>query len=179
MAEKLADSLWRWSEEGALPVVIDAASCTLGAREEIGERLDEARAERHSQVEILDSTEWAERLLARLDVAERAASAALHPPCAARHLGADAALRRVAEALAESVTVPVSATCCGMAGDRGMLHPELPAAAIAEQAAELAGRDFDAHLCSNRTCEIALQENTGRRYLSPVVLLEKLSRASG
>jgi D-lactate dehydrogenase len=179
MAEKLADSLWRWSEEGALPVVIDAASCTRGAREEIRERLDEARAERHSQVEILDSTEWAERLLARLDVAERAGSAALHPPCAARHLGVDAALRRVAEELAESVTVPVSATCCGMAGDRGMLHPELPAAAIADQAAELAGRDFDAHLCCNRTCEIALQENTGRRYLSPVVLLEKLSRASG
>ena len=46
--------------------------------------------------------------------------------------------------------------CCGMAGDRGWLHPELPASALRDVAGELAGEPFDACVSSNRTCEIAL-----------------------
>jgi D-lactate dehydrogenase len=52
----------------------------------------------------------------------------------------------------------------------------LTAAATADQAAELAGRDFDAHLSSNRTCEIGLSRATGAQYESFVFLLERLTR---
>ena len=72
--------------------------------------------------------------------------------------------------------VPIRATCCGFAGDRGLLHPELPLAATAEEAAEVTARRFDAHLCSNRTCEIGLQQGTGRAYESFVFTLEELTR---
>ena len=75
--------------------------------------------------------------------------------------------------------MPLAATCCGFAGDRGMLHPELPLAATADEAAELGERDFDAHICSNRTCEIGLQQGTGRAYESLVFTLEELSRPGG
>jgi D-lactate dehydrogenase len=75
------------------------------------------------------------------------------------------------------VYVPPSATCCGFAGDRGISHPELTEAATRDQASELAGRRFDAHLCSNRTCEIGLSRATGAPYESAVFLLERLSRA--
>ena len=85
-------------------------------------------------------------------------------------------LRALADALAEDVYVAPSATCCGFAGDRGISHPELTAAATADQAAELAGRDFDAHLSSNRTCEIGLSRATGAEYESFVFLLEELTR---
>ncbi len=57
--------------------------------------------------------------------------------------------------------MPPSATCCGFAGDRGISHPELTAAATRPQAEELSGRHFDAHLSSNRTCEIGLTRATG------------------
>jgi D-lactate dehydrogenase len=85
-------------------------------------------------------------------------------------------LRALAGALADDVFVAPSATCCGFAGDRGISHPELTAAATAPQAAELAGRSFDAHLSSNRTCEIGLSRATGERYESFVFLLEELTR---
>jgi D-lactate dehydrogenase len=84
-------------------------------------------------------------------------------------------LQEVAAALADEVVVPAAATCCGFAGDRGMLHPELTAAATADEAAELAGRQFDAHLCGNRTCEIGLTEATGKPYTSFVHLLDQLT----
>ena len=107
----------------------------------------------------------------------RVGSVAVHPTCAARHLGLTRKLEAVAEALAEEVTVPISATCCGFAGDRGFLHPELTAAATADEAAELAGREFDAHLCANRTCEVGLQQATGDAWASFLYLLEERTRA--
>ena len=51
-----------------------------------------------------------------------------------------ASWRRSPARLADEVVVPAATRCCGMAGDRGWLHPELPAAALAETAAELEGR---------------------------------------
>ena len=63
-----------------------------------------------------------------------------------------------------------------MAGDRGLLHPELIEAATADEAAEVTARGFDAHLSSNRTCEIALERSTGRPYESVVQLLERATR---
>jgi len=65
-----------------------------------------------------------------------------------------------------------------LAGDRGLLHPELTAAATRDEAAELDGRHYDAHLCSNRTCEIGLQQATGADYASFVYLLEQATRAT-
>jgi hypothetical protein len=81
-----------------------------------------------------------------------------------------------AAAMADEVVVPTTATCCGFAGDRGFLHPELVEAATAGEAQEVRERHFDAHLCSNRTCEVGLERATGERFESFVYLLEELTR---
>ena len=64
-----------------------------------------------------------------------------------------------------------------MAGDRGFLHPELPASALRDVTRELDGRSFDACMSSNRTCEVALQQVTGRAYGSFALALEALTRS--
>jgi D-lactate dehydrogenase len=66
-----------------------------------------------------------------------------------------------------------------MAGDRGLLHPELPASAMRDAAAELAATPTAEHVCSNRTCEIGLQQTTGAPYASFVLLLERLTQSTG
>jgi len=43
----MIDALWRWSDGGKLPVVVDAASCTHGLVEEIRHHLDEQGQARH------------------------------------------------------------------------------------------------------------------------------------
>ncbi len=176
-ANELAQRLWRWSGEGELPVVIDAASCTHAIAEPGDGVLDEANAERLTALEILDSVAWAhDRLLPELEVRRKVGSATVHPTCATRQMGLAPRLRALAGALAEDVYVAPSSTCCGFAGDRGFSRPELTAAATAPQAAELAGRRFDAHLSSNRTCEIGLSRATGETYESFVFLLDELTR---
>ncbi len=177
MAAKTVDSLWEWSGEGNLPIVIDASSCALGLVEDVGTHVDDARRERLGAMTVLDSVAWAhDSLLPDLEVRSRVASVAVHPTCATRHLGLTGALKGLAAAVAEDVYTPPSAFCCGFAGDRGFLHPELPAAATADEAAELRGRFFDAHLCNNRTCEIGLHQGTGADYTSFLFLLEELTR---
>jgi len=177
-ANEMVERLWEWSGEGALPVVIDAASCTNAVAEPGEGVLSEKNAERLAELEIVDSVSWAERLLPWLEVTEKVAAATVHPTCATRRMGLAPPLRDLASALVEDVFVPPSATCCGFAGDRGISHPELTAAATHQEAAELAGRTFDAHLSSNRTCEIALERATGEPYESVICLLERLTRAS-
>jgi D-lactate dehydrogenase len=166
MAEKLAASARRWTENGALPLVIDAASCTHGALE----------VEGLEGIEVIDAVAWCTRLLPSLTVSAPVASATVHPTCSTRHLGLAADFEALAHALADEVHLPVAATCCGMAGDRGLLHPELTEAATRDEAAEVTGRDFAAHLSANRTCEIALEQATGRPYEHVATALERATR---
>ncbi len=184
MAVKTASALWRWSDGAKLPVVIDASSCALGLREEIAPCLTDSERERFERIEILDSIEWVhDRLLAQLQVPQRVPRIAVHPTCATGQLGLTSKLEAIARELGDDVLVPAATSCCGMAGDRGLLHPELPASALRDTAAELTaraadGEAVDVHMCSNRTCEIALQQVTGAPYASFVLALERLTRAS-
>jgi D-lactate dehydrogenase len=63
-----------------------------------------------------------------------------------------------------------------MAGDRGWLHPELPSSALREVVRELRGEQFDDCISSNRTCELAMRQVTGRQYRSFVLAIEELTR---
>ncbi len=177
MAVRVAEDILRWTDNGALPLVMDASSCTHGLLTDVAGKLDDALRERYQQVEIIDSIAWVhDRLLGELTVSGRISSAAVHPTCSVLHMGLDGKLRAVAEAVADEVFVPAGTTCCGMAGDRGMLHPELPASALRDVTPELDERRPDACLSSNRTCEIGLQQVTGRDYESFVLELERRTR---
>jgi D-lactate dehydrogenase len=177
MARKVADALCRWSEDGRRPVVIDASSCVHGLVHDVSPHLDDDVRERFGKVEVLDSIAWAhDHLLPRLEVRRRLRSVVVHPVCSAGHLHLAKQLERVARALADEVIVPAGTGCCGMAGDRGLLHPELPVSALRDAVADLEGRDLDACLCSNRTCELALEQITGRPYASFVFPLEEVTR---
>ncbi len=176
MASRTAAAMWRWSDGGRLPVVMDASSCTLGLKG-LGPLLPPADRERYEAVTILDSLDYLSQvLLPHLVVDRRLGSVAVHAVCSVHHLGTVPALEALAGAVADRVVNPVSAGCCGFAGDRGWLHPELPASALAHEAAELTTEPHDAYVSSNRTCEIGLSRETGRSYRSVVHLLEEATR---
>jgi D-lactate dehydrogenase len=175
-ATEIVDSMWAWTDQGRLPLVTDATSCTGGLLDDVKPFLDERSANRHERLEIVDSVAWVhDELLHRLEPRRRVGAATVHPPCAARHLGLVSKLQGIAEELADEVHVPLVATCCGFAGDRGFLHPELTESATRTEAREVTGRRFDAHLSSNRTCEIGMERGTGSPYVSPAQLLDRLT----
>ena len=177
MANRTVESLWRWSDDGKLPIVCDASSCSFGIASEIGPYLSPENRERHAALTILDSIAWAhDRLLPRLSIRRKAGAAVVHPSCSAIHLGLGGRLHAIAAALADKAITPASAGCCAFAGDRGFLHPELTRSATAAEAEEVGAEVFDAYLGSNRTCEIGLNTATGKNYESFIYLLEELTR---
>ncbi|MFH8576010.1 FAD-binding and (Fe-S)-binding domain-containing protein [Streptomyces zaomyceticus] len=177
MANRIVEAAWGWTAGGTLPLVVDASSCTLGIAHEVVPYLTEDNRELHARLRVVDSLVWAaDELLPRLEVRRRVPSAVVHPICSMRHLGDEEKLTELARACAEEVVVPVDAGCCAFAGDRGMLHPELTAAATAAEAAEVTARTFDAHLSANRMCEIGMDRATGRSYGSVLLALERATR---
>jgi D-lactate dehydrogenase len=176
MAATICDALWEWSGHGSLPVIIDAASCTNGLLDDVTNYLDPARRARLGQVTLLDSIAWCDTLLPALAITRPVERAALHPTCSTTHMGLTKTLERLAARLAGEVLVPVGTTCCGTAGDRGLLHPELVTSAAREEKAGLAEVPVQAYLSANRTCEMGLRQATGHPYESFVFLLEELTR---
>lgn len=165
--DRVPSALRAASRDGALPVVSDAASCTEGYAKLLAGAGD---------LRVVDAVAYAAtELLPRLTVRRRLGSLALHPTCSSTRLGLDDALLAVARAVADEVVVPDGWQCCGFAGDRGLLHPELTASATRAEAAAVAARSFDGHASVNRTCEIGMARATGQPYRH---LLELLADAT-
>ncbi|WP_049573376.1 FAD-binding and (Fe-S)-binding domain-containing protein [Nonomuraea sp. SBT364] len=163
MARRVAGVLTQATDGGRVPVVTDAASCTEGF-EKLG-------------FQVIDAVAFtAEHILPRLPEARRLPSLALHPTCSSTRLGLDAAITRIAQAVAERVVVPDGWQCCAFAGDRGLLHPELTASATRAEAASVTAGDFAAHASVNRTCELGLTRATGKPYHHLLELLDRVTR---
>ena len=73
-------------------------------------------------------------------------------------------------------SLPLDAGCCGFAGDRGWLVPELTASATLPEAREAVEARADGYYSSSRTCEIGMTRATGHVYRSYVYLLEWATR---
>ncbi|WP_437583406.1 FAD-binding and (Fe-S)-binding domain-containing protein [Paramicrobacterium sp. CJ85] len=185
MTTRVIDSLLEASRGGEVPVVCDGASCTEGLLVMI-EHVRDARPEVEA-LRIEDATQFVareivplleqtpSRLAARVTAPPKLGRVAVHPTCATEAIGATAALTTIAEAVADEAYVPVDWGCCGFAGDRGMLHPELTASATEPEAAEVHRSDaeapFDAFVSANRPCEMAMSRATGKPYRHVLELL--------
>jgi len=173
--ERTASWLAEATDGFRLPVVVDASSCAEGLRHLLAEAAREG-IPLGREPNVIDAVEFTrQQLLPGLPITARLARLAVHPTCATARLGTTPALLECARACAEEVIVPASWGCCGFAGDRGMLHPELTASATAEQASEIRQSDCEAHVSCNRTCEIAMTRATGRPYRHVLELLHELS----
>ena len=170
------ERFWTWSREGLLPVVMDTSPCTYGLKTCRPYLTPENQA-RFDRLQILDSIEFAhDTLLPRLTVKRKLGPVALHPVCSVTKVNLTPKLEAIAQACAAEVVIPRDAGCCGFAGDRGFLFPELTASATKHEAEEVCSREFDGHFSSSRTCEIGVTRATGKIYRSYLFMLEAATR---
>ena len=159
------ERLWALSESGRWPIFLDASSCTQTLR---GCRayLTADNQQRFDALRLLDSVEFLHDLaLPRLAIAEPLPEVVLHPVCSLQKMKLYEKNLALARACAQKVTIPAGAGCCGMAGDRGFLVPELSASALREEAQQVAQTPTaEGHFTSACTCAQALQDATGQPY---------------
>ena len=89
----------------------------------------------------------------------------LHPTCSGEKTGANAAMTEIARVIAEEVIVPSDWRCCGFAGDRGLLIPELTRNATRLEAEEVARLDA-VFVSNNQPCQIGMSAATDKSYRS-------------
>ncbi len=165
------DVLWNASRQGAIPVLVDTSPCTYGLRSPEG--LTPENRARAARMRIVDAVEFfGTDALPGLAVRRRAGTVTLHPVCSLVKMGLLPSLMAIAAVCSERVFVPPSSGCCGFAGDRGWLVPELTASATAAAAAEVRATPSDGCYSSSRTCEIGMTRATGRVYRSWIHLLD-------
>ncbi|MGI9135380.1 MAG: FAD-binding and (Fe-S)-binding domain-containing protein, partial [Rhodoferax sp.] len=168
MAQALTQALRAAADDGQgglYPIVMDASSCSTRMQKLLAATLP-----------VLDFHEFAhDALLPRLRLQRKAEPIALHINCSVRRSATDGKLRALVAACTTQTVEPAGVTCCGFAGDRGFVVPELNVHALRKIHAELPSNCCEG-VSTNRTCEIGLTEETGRPYRSVAYLLEECSR---
>jgi hypothetical protein len=118
---------------GEVPIVCDASSCTEGLRQMLESEIAAADT-RYAVLRVVDAVAFiGEHVMPHLAVTRKIRALALHPTCLSTRMGMNDSLLCLAEAVADTVTVPDAWGCYG---DRQLLHPELTASATKAQAAE-------------------------------------------
>ncbi|TKB97162.1 FAD-binding and (Fe-S)-binding domain-containing protein [Pedobacter cryotolerans] len=167
------EKMWEWSNHGALPIVLDISSCTL-TLQDCGHALSPENKQKFDAMQIIDSVDYIlNYLLPNISIAKKKDKITLHPVCSLQKMGLEAKFVSIARHLADEVNVPVNAGCCGMAGDRGFLFPELTASATKPEATEVNQKEYAGYYSSGKTCEIALSEAVGKNYESILYLLDE------
>jgi len=173
---RIIERFWEWSDRGRLPIVTDTSPCVYGLMTARPELTPENR-QRFDRLRILDSIAFVhETLLPKLVITGKAEAVAMHPVCSVVKMNLAAKLEAIARACSERVVIPDDAGCCGFAGDRGFLVPELTAAATRPEAAQVTAQSFDGYYSSSRTCEIGMSRATGQVYRSFIYMLEQATR---
>jgi D-lactate dehydrogenase len=172
-ANSIIQELWKHSENGSIPVIIDVSSCAYTLHH-LKAMLQGENLEKFDNLRIYDSVDFlCDMVLPVINVKQKKNRVVLHPVCSLKKMGTENKFAAIAAALANEVVIPQHAGCCGMAGDRGFLFPELTDSATAPEAKELGGLQCDGYYSSTKTCELALSAATNRNYESILFLVSE------
>ncbi len=164
------------SNGGRLPIVTDSSSCALSLQA-AHTVLSGEHADRFARLRILSPVETVEAMLPNIaSRITREHRVVLHPTCAVVRSQQQHRLIALLQSCRCRVIVPQSSSCCGMAGDRGLHYPELPAAALHTTVREVAQLDADFFVSTNLPCQWQLSSATGRQYISLWCAIERMSR---
>jgi D-lactate dehydrogenase len=172
---KLINTLYEWTNGGRIPVVFDSSSCTHSFRDAT-EYVDEYDIEQYDKLTILDIVEFLhDEALPNLEIKRTTESIALHPNCSIRKMNLENKMVSIAKVFSENVSVPDNLDCCGFAGDRGMLYPELTDLATMAEGKEVIALEADLHYSSNIPCEVGMTAASKENYQSIAYLVDKNS----
>ncbi len=172
-ANRIVDSLWHSTNKGWLAVVTDVSSCAY-TLQQLRPMLDEQRKQQYDTLTIMDSVDFLhDKVMPVVAAVQKSKSIVLHPVCSLKKLKTEQKFVQLANYYATEVTVPVHAGCCGMAGDRGFLFPELTAAATQPEASEVQQNSYDGYYSTTRTCELAMSDAVNSNYLSILYLVDE------
>ncbi len=161
-SSELEAALHQASEGGRWPIVFDTSPCAYRMKRMLAGRLVV-----HDSIDFVHDS-----VLPRVKLTPQAQAVAVHPVCSVRKMGSADKLTAIARACSAEVVTVDEVQCCGFAGERGFVRPELNEHALRHLNAALPA-DCHRGYSSSRTCEIGLSEMSQRPYQSILYLVER------
>ncbi len=162
-SKNLEAALYEASDGCRYPILCDMSPCLYTMRSNMGDKFH-----LYEPAEFIDKF-----LLNKLNIKKLERKVAVFSVCSAKKMEVDTILEKIANKCASEVVV-IDSNCCGFAGDRGFILPELNRHGLRNLREQSAG--CTEGYATSRTCEIGLSEHSGITYKSILYLLEEASR---
>ena len=161
-ALELENAMWSASNRGEFPVVCDQSPCLHHMRKHF------------TRLKPLELMEFVHDYVAEdLDFHITDEPVALHLTCSTRLMGIESKLLELAKRCSSQVLVPDGVGCCGFAGDKGFMRPELNAYALRKLRSQIQAAGIKRGFSNSRTCEIGLTTHGGVPYQSLIYLIDE------
>jgi D-lactate dehydrogenase len=162
LSDNLKRELAIASENGKYPILCDMSPCTYTMKENFGKEL-----------RVYEPVEFSRKfLIPKLRVRKLNKSVAVFAVCTAKKMGVDNMLYDIARACARRVVI-VDENCCGFAGDKGFMLPELNENGLRNLRVQVA--DCKEGYATSRTCEIGLSNYGKITFKSILYLVDEAS----
>ncbi len=162
LSDNLKRELVIASENGKYPILCDMSPCLYTMKENFGKEL-----------RVYEPVEFSRKfLIPKLRVRKLNKSVAVFAVCTAKKMGVDNMLYDIAKACARRVVI-VDENCCGFAGDKGFMLPELNENGLRNLQAQVA--DCKEGYATSRTCEIGLSNYGKITFKSILYLIDEAS----
>jgi Fe-S oxidoreductase len=163
-SQALEASLLKASENGKYPVLYDMSPCFYHSKEEFSKTL-----------KIVDPIEFLlDYVMPQLTVKNKKETVTVFPVCSVKKIGKTEQLVALSKLCADKVTL-IDSNCCGFAGDRGFLIPELNEHGLRDLKAQIP-TDCKEGYSTSRTCEIGFEKMSGIDFKSIFYLVEQVTR---
>lgn len=157
-SDELKAALIEASEGGKYPILCDTSPCLYTMHTNMDDDL-----KLYEPAEFINTF-----LLDKLDIKPVDRKVALFAVCSAKKLEVNEILASVARKCAREVVV-MDTNCCGFAGDRGFLIPDLNSHGLRNLKAQSEGCEMG--YATSRTCEVGLSRNSGITFESVIYLV--------
>ena len=163
-SEALETALLKASENGKYPILYDMSPCFQHSQEEFSKVL-----------KIFDPIAFIlDHVMPHLTVKNKKDSVAVFPVCSVKKIGKTDQLLALSQLCADQV-IFIDSNCCGFAGDRGFLIPELNEHGLRDLKAQIPTHCKEG-FSTSRTCEIGLENVSGIDFKSIFYLVDEVTR---
>ena len=138
-------------------VIVDTSPCSRRIKEH------------SSTAKLFDMTDFViQKVLPNVSISPVNEPLMIHPTCSNHHMGNAEALITLAAACTTQDVEQTDVACCGFAGDKGFMQPEINEHSLRHLKAKVT-TDCSSGYSTSRTCEIGLSQHAGISF--PIYLL--------
>jgi len=172
MFEKTIEILFEESKNGELPIVVDTSPCTYKFLYPSKNISKECLA-MWNKLKFIDIVPFLNDITKSIEKMPINKKIVLHPTCSTHKMEHVEIMKELATRCAEKVVIPQNSSCCGFAGDRGLIVPELTENAVEQNKSSLSleERQFKGY-SSSRMCEIGMSDKN-QSYESIILLVQE------